>query len=142
MRQIDDTDRKILEYLQENGRISMKDLSAAVFLTVPAVSARVEKLEKEGYIKGYHAVLDLEKLGYGIKAFIMITVEPEDHKKFYEFARQQPAILECCHITGSYSMLLKTVFPSMGMLDEFLGRLQTFGKTQTHVVFSTAMERY
>ena len=85
MRQIDDTDRKILEYLRENGRISMKDLSSAVFLTVPAVSARVEKLEKEGYIKGYHAVLDLEKLGYGIKAFIMITVEPEDHKKFYEF---------------------------------------------------------
>lgn len=141
MKQLDETDKKLLELLRQNGRASMKELSAAVFLTVPAVSARVEKLEKEGYITGYHAVLNREKLGYGIKAFIMITVEPEDNRKFYDFARGESAILECCHITGSYSMLLKTVFPSMGLLDEFLGRLQTFGKTQTHVVFSTVIEQ-
>ena len=120
----------------------MKELSADVFLTVPAVSARIEKLEKEGYIKGYHAAVDMEKLGYGIKAFIMITVAPEDSKKFYDFVKKEQGVLECCHITGNYSMMLKTIFPTMGLLDEFLGRLQSFGKTQTHVVFSTAVERY
>ncbi|MGN1413031.1 MAG: Lrp/AsnC family transcriptional regulator [Anaerovoracaceae bacterium] len=142
MRSLDEVDKKILNRLRQNGRISLKELSAEVFLTMPAVSARIEKLEREGYIKGYHAEVNLEKLGYGIKAFILITVKPEDNKKFYEFVRGERCILECSHITGNYSMILKAVFSSTTLLDEFLGRLQSFGKTETHVVFSTAVERY
>ena len=84
MRSLDEVDRKILNRLRQNGRISLKELSAEVFLTMPAVSARIEKLEREGYIRGYHAEVNLEKLGYGIKAFILITVKPEDNKEFYE----------------------------------------------------------
>lgn len=142
MRSLDEVDKKILNRLRQNGRISLKELSSEVFLTMPAVSARIEKLEREGYIKGYHAEVDLEKLGYGIKAFILITVKPEDNKKFYEFVRGERCILECNHITGNYSMILKAVFSSTTLLDEFLGKLQSFGKTETHVVFSTAVERY
>lgn len=142
MRKVDEVDLKILNRLRKNGRISLKELSAEVFLTMPAVSARIEKLENDGLIKGYHAEVDLEKLGYGIKAFVLVSVEPEDNKRFYEFAKEETCILECCHITGNYSMILKTVFPSTGLLDEFLGRLQSFGKTETHVVFSTAVERF
>ena len=142
MRSLDEVDKKILNRLRQNGRISLKELSSEVFLTMPAVSARIEKLEREGYIKGYHAEVDLEKLGYGIKAFILITVKPEDNKKFYEFVRGERCILECNHITGNYSMILKAVFSSTTLLDEFLGRLQSFGKTETHVVFTTAVERY
>ena len=142
MRSLDEVDKKILNRLRQNGRISLKELSSEVFLTMPAVSARIEKLEREGYIKGYHAEVDMEKLGYGIKAFILITVKPEDNKKFYEFVRGERCILECNHITGNYSMILKAVFSSTTLLDEFLGRLQSFGKTETHVVFSTAVERY
>ena len=142
MRSLDEVDKKILNRLRQNGRISLKELSAEVFLTMPAVSARIEKLEREGYIKGYHAEVNLEKLGYGIKAFILITVKPEDNKKFYEFVRGERCILECNHITGNYSMILKAVFSSTTLLAEFLGRLQSFGKTETHVVFSTAVERY
>ena len=142
MRSLDEVDKKILNRLRQNGRISLKELSAEVFLTMPAVSARIEKLEREGYIKGYHAEVNLEKLGYGIKAFILITVKPEDNKKFYEFVREERCILECSHITGNYSMILKAVFSSTTLLDEFLGKLQSFGKTETHVGFSTAVERY
>lgn len=142
MRSLDEVDKKILNRLRQNGRISLKELSAEVFLTMPAVSARIEKLEREGYIRGYHAEVNLEKLGYGIKAFILITVKPEDNKKFYAFVREERCILECNHITGNYSMILKAVFSSTALLDEFLGRLQSFGKTETHVVFSTAVERY
>ena len=128
MRNLDDIDIKILNQLRKNARTPMKELSALVYLTTPAVSARIDKLEKDGYIKGYHANLDLEKLGYGIKAFIMITVEK--------------SVLECNHITGPYSMILKVVFSSTSLLDEFLGKLQVFGKTETQVVFSTALERH
>lgn len=142
MRTLDEIDKKILNRLRQNGRVSLKELSAEVFLTMPAVSARIEKLEKEGFIRGYHASVDMGKLGYGIKAFIQITVKPEDHRRFYEFARGEKCILECNHITGNYSMLLKAVFPTTVMLDEFVGRMQTFGKTETHIVFSTAVERH
>lgn len=84
----------------------------------------------------------MEKLGYGIKAFIMITVEPEDSQKFYEFIRLQKCVLECNHITGPYSMILKVTFSTTTLLDEFLGKLQVFGKTETQVVFSTVLERH
>ncbi|MGN0658223.1 MAG: Lrp/AsnC family transcriptional regulator [Emergencia sp.] len=142
MRNIDDIDRKILSRLRRNARTPLKELSADVFLTTPAVSSRIEKLEKEGYIKGYHAALDMEKLGYGIKAFIMITVQPEDSPRFCEFVRSQKSVLECDHITGPYSMIMKVVFPSTALLDEFLGKLQVFGKTETQVVFSNVVERH
>ena len=142
MRNLDDIDIKILNQLRKNARTPMKELSALVYLTTPAVSARIDKLEKDGYIKGYHANLDLEKLGYGIKAFIMITVEPEDCPKFYDFVKSEKSVLECNHITGPYSMILKVVFSSTSLLDEFLGKMQVFGKTETQVVFSTALERH
>ena len=141
MREIDTIDKAILKKLKANARIPLKDLSAEVFLTTPAVSARVEKLEKEGFIKGYHADIDLEKLGYVVKAYIFITVRPEDIKKFQEFAMKQACILECSHITGPYSMLVKVAFSSTSMLEIFLGKLQSFGKTETQVVFSTFIEK-
>ncbi len=141
MRNLDEIDLKIIELLSKNGRISLKDLSNEVFLTTPAVAARIEKLEKEGYIKGIHAKINMEKLGYGVKAFILVSVPPEDSSKFYEFVKAQECVLECNHITGEYSMLLKVIFSSTSLLDEFMGKLQHFGKTQTSVVFSTILER-
>ena len=142
MKALDTIDKEILKKLQENARIPLKDLSAEVFLTTPAVSARIEKLEKEGYIKGYHAEVDIEKLVYVFNAYIMITVKPEDIKKFYTFVGKQECVMECSHITGPYSMIVKAAFPSTVMLEVFLGKLQSFGKTETQVVFSTFIENH
>lgn len=141
MKNLDEIDLKIMSLLRANGRMSLKDLSGEVFLTTPAVAARIEKLEKEGYIKGIHAKLDMERLGYGIKAFILVSVPPDRSSKFYEFISQQECVLEGNHITGEYSMLLKVIFSSTSLLDEFMGKLQQFGKTETSVVFSTIIER-
>ena len=138
-----------IAYLIGSGEFSAGDrlptvrgLAVDLDVSYNTVNRAYMDLEREGYIRGYHAEVNLEKLGYGIKAFILITVKPEDNKEFYEFVRQERCILECNHITGNYSMILKTVFSSTTLLDEFLGRLQRFGKTETHVVFSTLMERY
>ena len=139
MKALDEIDFRILKKLSSNARTPLKDLSAHAYLTTPAVSARLDKLEKEGYIKGYHAEIDLEKMGYIVKAFIMITVEPEDREKFTDFVKGEPNVIECHHITGPYSMLMQVVFTTTSALDEFLGRLQVFGKTETQVVFSTIM---
>ena len=84
---MDDIDRKILKLLQANARMSLKTIAENTFLSSPAVSARMERLEKEGIITGYHAMVDPMKLGYHILAFINLDVVPEDKPKFYAYAK-------------------------------------------------------
>ena len=97
----------------------------------------IKKLEKDGVIAGYHAMVDPMKLGYHILAFINLDVIPEDKPKFYAFAESVPNVLECSCVTGEYSMLMKVAFHSTMELDIFIGQLQKFGKTSTQIVFST-----
>ena len=134
---MDDIDRKILKLLQANARMSLKTVAENTFLSSPAVSARIERLEKEGIITGYHAMVDPMKLGYHILAFINLDVVPEDMPKFYAYAKEVPNVLECSCVTGEYSMLMKVAFQSTMELDMFIGQLQKFGKTSTQIVFST-----
>ena len=134
---IDDIDRKILKLLQENARVSLKTIAEKTFLSSPAVSARIEKLELDGIIAGYHAQVNPVKLGYHILAFIHLDVTPEDKPGFYAWAESSPNVLECSCVTGEYSMVMKVAFKSTVELDSFIGQLQTFGKTSTQIVFST-----
>lgn len=139
---LDEVDIQILNLLRKNARIPLKDISSEVHLTAPALSARISKLEKAGIIKGYHADVDLEKTGYNVKAFIQISVLPEDHKDFVAFVKKKSCVIECSHITGEFSMMLKVVFRSTSDLDKFISELQSFGKTETEIVFSTLIERH
>lgn len=134
---MDDIDRKILKLLQENARTSLKTIAEKTFLSSPAVSSRIERMEREGIILGYEAQVDPIKLGYHILAFINLNVLPEDKPKFYAYANEVPNILECSCVTGEYSMLMKVAFPSTKELDIFVGQLQKYGKTSTQIVFST-----
>ncbi len=134
---MDDIDRKILKLLQENARTSLKTIAEKTFLSSPAVSSRIERMEREGIILGYGAQVDPIKLGYHILAFINLNVLPEDKPKFYAYANEVPNILECSCVTGEYSMLMKVAFPSTRELDIFVGQLQKYGKTSTQIVFST-----
>ena len=74
--ELDHIDAKILNLLRENARMPLKEIAEHVFLSSPAVSARIERLEKEGYITGYQVKLNPALLGYPIKAFINLEVEP------------------------------------------------------------------
>ena len=137
---MDKIDRKLITCLQENARLPLKTLAENVYLSSPAVSARIERLEKEGYIEGYEARVNMRKLGYHITAFINLEVAPDQKPLFYPFARECRNIIECNCVTGNYSMLLKVVFPSTMELDTFIGQLQKFGRTSTQIVFSTPVE--
>jgi Transcriptional regulators len=133
------TDKKILNYLQSNARLSNKKLSESLFITPPAVSQRVKKLEDSGYIKSYNANIDLQKLGLKIKVFIQLEVKPDQKPEFYRYIQDIPNILECDCVTGPYSMLLKAVFKTTQELDDLVSQLQHFGSTNTQVVFSTPL---
>ena len=134
---MDHIDREILQILQHNARTSLKTIAEKTFLSSPAVSARIEKLEKDNVITGYQAQVNPMKLGYHIIAFINLNVMPEDKQKFYKYAESIPNILECSSVTGEYSVMMKVAFESTMQLDQFLGQLQKFGKTSTQIVFAT-----
>ena len=92
--ELDHVDCEILNLLGKNGRMSVKDLANEVYLSSPAASARVERLEKEGYITGYHATLNAELLGFHIRAFINLEVEPNQKAEFYPYIRSCPNVIE------------------------------------------------
>lgn len=138
---LDRTDIKLIKLLQDNARYSLKYLAEQVCLSAPAVSSRIDKLEKNGYIKGYTAVIDRNALGFSITAFINLEVPPGGKPVFYQFISTCPNVIECNCVTGKFSMLIKVAFRSTMELDGFIGQLQKrFGTTETQIVFSTAVE--
>ncbi len=137
MCKIDEVDKKLIALLQDNARTPLKLLASKVFLSAPAVSSRIEKLEKNGIINGYNICVDNQKLGYHITAFVSLELPASSKDEFYEFIRSCPNVLECNCVTGTFSMLLKVAFHSTQELDGFVDELQYFGNTSTQIVFST-----
>lgn len=137
---MDNIDKKLITLLQENARMPLKALAEKVYLSSPAVSARIERLEKEEILTGYAAKVNEKKLGYHIMAFINVEVEPMQKPEFYAMVEECSNVLECNCITGNYSMILKVAFQSTDDLDKFIGKLARFGKTYTQVVFSTPVK--
>ncbi len=137
---MDKIDIKLIELLQENARYSLKQLAQKVFLSSPAVSSRIEKLENEGIITGYQAEIDPIKLGYHVMAFINLDISPQQKETFYPFIESCPNVIECSCVTGSHSMLIKVAFTGTQELDLFIGKLQKFGPTLTQIVFSTPVK--
>lgn len=134
---MDQIDQKLIALLQQNARMPLKAIAAQVFLSAPAVSARIEKLEAQNLIRGYHAEIDRQKLGFQITAFIGLELPAKEKPEFYPFIAACPNVLECCCVTGVYSMLIKVAFPTTQDLDAFIGELSRFGNTSTQIVFST-----
>lgn len=138
---MDDIDRKILSLLCSNARLPLKQIAEKVFLSSPAVSARIERLEAAGIISGYHATVNLEKIGYNIQAFVNVVLPPERQAEFHEFIIKTASVIECYHVAGAYSMLLKVCFADTAKLDAFVAAVQKFGNTQTQIVFSQTIAR-
>ncbi|WP_242362856.1 Lrp/AsnC family transcriptional regulator [Limosilactobacillus antri] len=138
---MDKIDRKIINSLQKNARASLKDLSKECFISSPAIAARINKLEKAGIINGYHSSIDMEKIGFHVRAFIQVQLEPRQKKEFYPYVQSIPNVVECNCVTGDYSEIMEVVFPSTTDLDDFINTIQQrFGKTSTQIVFSTSVQ--
>ena len=136
---LDKTDRKILRLLQQNARMTVKEIASRLYMSSPAISARIAKLEEAGVIRGYHADIDPAFLGYTIKAFVNLEVDPKQKEEFYSFIENIDNVIECSFVTGDYSMLIETLFEDTSQLDHFVNRLQSFGHTKTLIAFSTAI---
>lgn len=134
---MDHTDYKILELMQSQGRISMKDLGYKVGLTAPAVSERVKKMEETGIIKGYKADIDFAKLGKTVSAFIDLGMQPEDYDEFLAFATSNDLIVECHHVTGSDSLIIKVLVDDIIGLESLIDKIKKYAKTNTSIILSS-----
>lgn len=137
---IDDTDFKIIELMRQNARISVKEIADNVFLSPTAISSRIDRLERDGVIEGYYAHISPAALGYDVKAFINLEVDPSQKQEFYPYIEGCYNVVECSCVTGDFSMLIEVVFKDTMSLDKFIGELQRFGKTKTQIAFSTSVE--
>lgn len=137
---MDQTDSKIISILQKDGRISMKELGKIVSLSPPAVAERVKRLEDTGIIERYKAVVNNVKVGKPICVLINASIKPEKQEKFLEFANQSEDIIECHHVTGPHSMIMKAYLREMSHLEELVGKIQFFGNTETFIIMSSPIE--
>jgi len=138
-------DYKIIEMLQRNARATQSEVAAEVGLSQPAVAERIKKLEQEGVITGYFARLDVRKLGKDITAFIGVGIaHPKHNASFAKKILAIPDVLECHHVTGQDSYLLKVITETTETLDRLISeQIRTIpGVTRTHttIVMSTVKE--
>jgi DNA-binding Lrp family transcriptional regulator len=120
---LDNVDNALLRALQTDGRLSNVELSRKISLSPPATHTRLKRLEKDGYIRQYTAVVDREKAGYDLLCFIHIGLQMHQVtqvEKFREATRKMPEVLECHHITGEYDYLLKVVLKNRKDLERFV----------------------
>ena len=138
---LDAVDMEILRALQKNARLTTKELAAMVNLSTTPVFERVKRLEQRGYVKGYVAVLDAEKLGRGFVVFCSVKMRPigrEIAEDFARVVRSIPEVTECYNISGSYDYLLKIHAPNMKYYQEFvlniLGNIDHLGSLESTFV--------
>ena len=134
---------KIIEELQEDGRLSWAELGRRVGLTTPAVAERVHRLEEQGVIRGFHADISLERLGLPILIFVRLSMSGAESvvRTFQAQVLKWMEVLECHRVTGSDSFILKARVVSVEHLENFLDRLGHFGTTSTSTVLSTPVQQ-
>ena len=123
---LDETDILILRKLQDDGHLTIKELSQRVHLSVSPVYERVRRLEREGFIKRYVAVLDPEKLDCGFLAFCYLKMKQHSHEnavQIMERVQNIPEIAECYNISGDFDFLLKIYVRNMKQYQEFVMRI-------------------
>ncbi len=144
-RELDRTDRRILALVQKDASLAQAEIAKRVGLSTAAVHERVKKLEAAGVIRRWTAVVDPAAVGAEVCAFVEVFFEhPRFEKGFLERAKKLDAVLECHHITGEFSLLLKVRVGDMPALQELLleqlSSQEGVRQTRTVMVLSTVKE--
>ncbi|MEW2139629.1 Lrp/AsnC family transcriptional regulator [Streptomyces sp. NPDC005409] len=136
---LDDTDWAIIGQLQQEARISLSELGRRVNLSSSATTERVRNLESLGVITGYHAAVDLTRVGYPLLAVIRLKYPGSRHQPLRRLLAERREILECLRTTGDDCYTLKVAATSMEHLEALVDELAAFGSTTTSVVYSQTL---
>ena len=138
---LDEIDRKLIQILQEDARMSYAELGRQVGLTTPAVIERVRKLEDSKIICGYRAEIDTARVGLPITAFIRMSIAGVDYSHIIEVAESSNEVLECHRGTGEDSFIMKIAVSSVEHLQDVIDLLTPYGITTTTIVLSSPVKR-
>jgi Lrp/AsnC family transcriptional regulator, leucine-responsive regulatory protein len=146
---LDDTDIRLLKLLAADSKVTMKELAAKVNLSPSPVFERVKRLETNGYIKKYIALIDAEKLNYGLIVFVNIKLKQHDKsigRSFVTDILRLDEVVECYNISGDYDFLLKVYARDMKHYQDFvfnkLGSVKSIGSTHSTFVMSENKNSY
>ena len=146
---LDNIDLQILQILQKNAKLTTKELADAVHLTPTPVFERQRRLERQGYIKKYVAVLDPEKLGQGLQVYCKVKLKQINHEIADAFVRRTqrfPEVTECYNTSGAYDYLLKVRATDMKQYQEFilnkLGEIDSLASIESTFVMSEVKQMY
>ena len=138
---LDETDMHILSLLQEDAQLTNKQLAAKIHLSPTPTFERVKRLEREGYIRRYIAILDAEKINRGFMAFCNVSMKQhsyENSQRIMQAVQQIPEIVECYNISGDYDFMLKIYVSDMKAYQDFvlriLGELDCIGSLNSFFV--------
>jgi Lrp/AsnC family leucine-responsive transcriptional regulator len=142
---VDATDLAILDLLQRNCKQPLAEIGKQVGLTASSVVERIKKLEDAGVVRGYVALLDARALGKDVTAFIGVSIShPRAFEPFEKEIEQAADVLECHHVTGQHTLMLKVKTDSTETLEQLIDqirRIEGVTRTETMVVLSTHSER-
>jgi Lrp/AsnC family leucine-responsive transcriptional regulator len=142
---LDEIDIRILKLLQSNCKQPLAKIGDKVGLSAPAVVDRVKKLEDSGVVVAYRGILDARQLGKDVTAFIGVSVgHPRRIAEFEAMVAGFDDVLECHHVTGHHTLLLKVKTANTSTLEELISKIRSIEgveRTETMVVLSTHTER-
>jgi Lrp/AsnC family leucine-responsive transcriptional regulator len=141
---LDDMDVKILAQIQEDCRLSLARIGDAVGLSAPSVLERIKKLEAAGVIQAFRAVLDGQQVGLDVTAFIGVSASARRIDRIEGKIGSFDGVLECHHVTGSYTLLVKVKTTNTSTLESLIRQIRSLdgvNRTETLVVLSTHTER-
>lgn len=140
----DDIDLKLLEMLQADAKTPLAKLGEEVGLSAPSVMERLRKMEAAGVIMGYSAIVDGKKIGLDITAFVGVGFNyPKAYDEFARAVSSLPNVLECHHVTGGHTMILKVKTQNTASLERLISEIRSMPgveRTETMVVLSTLLE--
>lgn len=138
---LDSTDRRILEALVDNARISLKELASRVDLSSPSVAERLRRLEERGVLRSYTVTVDPQALGYRLQAIVRIRPLPGKLHVVQKQLEEVPEITECDKVTGDDCFIARVFIQSIEQLDQILDRIAQKAETNTVIVKSQPIAR-
>ena len=134
---LDPINRRLLQELQADARVTMAELGRRINLSAPAVAERVLRLERGGVITGYRAEVDPKAIGYPIGAVVRVRPTTRHLQKIPELAKEIPEVVDCHRITGEDCFFIRLHLRSMDDLEGILDRFLVLGQTTTSIIHSS-----
>lgn len=137
---LDPTDRELLSIVQEDARLSYREVGRRIGMSTPAVAERIRKLENAGVITGYSARVERSVLGQDIGAFLRLTASDLDFRRVTGLCGSLDAVVECHHVTGDDSFFIRVAVHSIAELEDVISRFRKIGDVRSSLVLSSPVD--